>query len=271
MARYTSFIAAALLLALIAAPAAEAASRRELAQARNAPANKSKSSSRGPTGPTGPAGAPGEDGAPGAAGSPGAAGTPGAAGATGPTGPTGATGVGATGPTGANGVAGPTGPTGPAGSAGTVALVGSASTWSGSITVANEANCDLCECPVSQGPTCSACFGNSGPCRCITTVVSSTGTATPSCIVPPSGTIINANNVEVYTYDADLPTLLLSCPSGDVAYVSSNCVAAAPGTTETTGFTPNGNAATCALADPAGGIVYPATITSQSAWCMTTA
>jgi hypothetical protein len=55
MARYTSFIAAALLLALIAAPAAEAASRRELAQARNAaPANKSnnksKSSSRGPTG-----------------------------------------------------------------------------------------------------------------------------------------------------------------------------------------------------------------------------
>jgi hypothetical protein len=315
MARYTSFIAAALLLALIAAPAAQAASGRQLAQARNAPANKSKggSSSRGPTGelyscvrngpfPFSPYYSANSQAdillheqqvrlarpalrvltalmvppvprvplvplAPRASGPP-ARLVPLAL-------PAPRAQLALLGKFDAlqgclkwlefytmhsHQIENPTHHR----SAGTVNLVGSASSWTGSITVANPGACTSCKCPAADGPLCNTCFGTSGPCRCITTVISSSGTATPSCVVPATGPTTIAG-VLVYSYVGTAPVAQLGCPAGDVAYVTQ-CSATGSGSSDPS-FSPNGNIATCALT----AALNPQPIDPQSAWCMTTA
>lgn len=89
MARYTTVFSAAMLLALLAAPAAEAATSRTLLQAKAPAKAHSKSKSKGKSGPPGPPGPPGPDGPDGPAGADGA---PGADGPPGPPGPNALTG-----------------------------------------------------------------------------------------------------------------------------------------------------------------------------------
>jgi hypothetical protein len=80
------------------------------------------------------------------------------------------------------------------------------------VTVANPGACANCNCPVGQ-PTCDACFGAAGPCRCIIggPGITPAGSGTASCLVRAGP--VGAGGI---TYDPEDLNVIVSCPTGGV-------------------------------------------------------